>query len=143
MRINGVSLQELKIITNPLGDIYHAQKKSEIGFNGFGEAYFSTIAYNKVKGWKMHKEMQLNLVVPVGIIKFVIYDAREKSQTFGIFEEHLLSLENYKRLSIEPGLWVAFQGMSKGINLLLNIASIEHDPSEAITKNIEEINYDW
>ena len=34
----------------------------------------------------------------------------------------------------------------KGIgdyNILLNIANLEHDPSEAVNIDLEEIRYDW
>ena len=40
-KINNVVLSPLKIIDNPKGDILHGVKCSDIGFGGFGEAYFS------------------------------------------------------------------------------------------------------
>ena len=50
--MDGITLTPLKQIFNPKGNIFHALKKSDIGFNGFGEAYFSTINQNEIKGWK-------------------------------------------------------------------------------------------
>ena len=72
--MDGVVLTPLKQIYHPKGDIFHAMKKSDIGFDGFGEAYFSTINQNDIKGWKKHTKMTLNIVVPVGNIEFVVYD---------------------------------------------------------------------
>ena len=80
--------------------------------------------------------MTLNFVVPSGKVKFVIFDGL-------IFFTEIISEENYKRLTIKPNLWVAFQGLSKDTNLILNIASIEHDPNEAINIDLLEIPYDW
>ena len=40
--------------------------------------------------------MTLNLSVPVGEIKFVLYDDRKNSKTFGEFDEINLSLEELK-----------------------------------------------
>ena len=87
--------------------------------------------------------MTLNLIVPVGKIRFVLFDKRKNSSTIEQFAEITLSLENYKRLTIPPGIWLAFMGVGENQNLLLNIASIEHNPEESDKKNINEIKYKW
>ena len=79
--ISGVTLHTLKHIIVPKGDIYHALKSTDEGYEGFGEAYFSQIEHGQVKGWKRHNRITLNIVVPVGAVKFVIYDDREESVT--------------------------------------------------------------
>ena len=142
--IEGVSLTKLKKIPHPKGDILHCIKKSDIGFNEFGEAYFSRINKGEIKAWKRHFEMYLNLTVPVGEVKFVIYDSRKESQSFNKYFEINLSLENYLRLSISPNLWFGFKGL-KSENLVLNIANIEHNPEEQenIPYDSSIINYDW
>ena len=129
--INEVILTPLRIIPGDSGDVMHALKQNEASFNGFGEAYFSTVQKLTVKGWKKHRNMVLNLIVPSGAIRFVLYDDRTDSKSFQIFQEVILSKENYQRLTVPPGVWMAFQGMSDEKNILLNIASIPHDPSEA------------
>jgi len=129
--IKDVVLTPLRIIENPAGNILHALKQPEASFAGFGEAYFSTVEYDVVKGWKKHTKMVLNVVVPCGCILFVLYDAREGSETRGQFMEVALSKDNYQRLTVPPGLWMAFKGITKELNMLLNIASIPHDPQEA------------
>ncbi len=135
--MDGIILTPLKQIHNPKGNIFHAMKKSDCGFNGFGEAYFSTIYQNDIKGWKKHTEMTLNLIVSVGEIEFVVYNDITKE-----FFNVKLSQDNYKRLTVNPGLWMAFRGLSES-SMLLNIASIEHNPKEAINLDINEIKYDW
>jgi dTDP-4-dehydrorhamnose 3,5-epimerase len=139
--IDGVTLIPLKIIKGDKGNVMHALKSEEESFKTFGEAYFSTIHYNEIKGWKKHHQMILNIVVPVGKIKFVIFDDRKNSSTQNCFFETVLSTENYYRLTLQPGLWMAFKGMNEGLNMLLNIASIPHNPQEAENVPIEAINY--
>ena len=112
-------------------------KRSDIEFSGFGEAYFSTIKKGDIKGWKKHTEMVLNLIVPVGEIKFVIYN--ENTNDFFSIQ---LSRSNYQRLTIKPNLWLAFKGINDE-NMLLNIASIEHNPNESISAELTSINYEW
>ena len=41
--------------------------------------------------------------------------------------------QHYQRLTVPPGIWVAFSGEGPGENIVLNIASIPHDPVEAET----------
>jgi len=133
--MDGVTLTPLKKITHPKGDIFHAMKASDDGFFGFGEAYFSTVNQGEVKGWKKHTEMTLNLVVVTGEIKFVVYDDNS-------FYSVKLSKNNYQRLTVEPGLWLAFKGISVE-NMLLNLASIEHNTNESKNVDMCGFNYDW
>lgn len=135
--MDGVILTSLKQIHNHKGNIFHAMKKSDDGFAGFGEAYFSTINIDDIKGWKKHTRMTLNLIVPIGEIEFVIYDENTKE-----FFSVKLSHNNYQRLTVKPNLWMAFRGVGKH-NMLLNLASIEHDPNEAINLDFKEIPYEW
>jgi len=141
--IEGVLVTPLKRILHEKGDIYHALKRSEDSYSSFGEAYFSSIHFADVKGWKKHSKMVLNLVVPIGAIKFVAYDGRENSTTYQNFFEITISKDNYCRLTIPSGVWLSFQGIAKEFNLLLNLASIEHDPDESVSCDITEIEYSW
>ena len=141
--ISGVILTPLKIIENPLGDIYHGMKSSDIGFNGFHEAYFSTINSEHIKPWKKHLKMTLNLIVPTGKIRFVLYDDRDTSVTKNQFMDVSLSIENYYRLTVPPGIWMSFKGEGKSLNLLLNLANLEHDPSEIIRADVNKFNFNW
>lgn len=134
--MDGVIITPLKQIYNPKGNVSHAMKKSDLGFDGFGEAYFSTIHKNDIKGWKKHTRMTLNLVVPIGEIEFIVHD-EDKNEFLTV----KLSQNNYQRLTVKPNLWMAFKGLGD-YNLLLNLASIEHDPSEAINVDFNSIKYD-
>lgn len=139
--IEGVVLTAPKIIENPLGNIHRAIRASDPGFYGFGECYFTQILQGKTKGWKKHFKMYLNLVVISGSVKFVIYDDRENSPTKNKFMEVVLSKEqNYQRLTVPPGVWMAFHGVGEK-NELMNFAQIEHDPAESVNKDLKDISY--
>ena len=142
MKIDGVSLHPLKHITVPKGDVFHALKSTDEGYCGFGEAYFTQIESGQAKGWKRHNRMTLNLVVIAGKVRFVVYDDREFSPTRGQFEEIVLSpVDNYQRLTLEPGLWMAFYGEAEETSLLMDIIPEPHDPEEASRKALDEIPY--
>ena len=139
---NKVTINE--IIATPLrripvsgGDVLHAMKKSDNGFTGFGESYFSQIESNVVKAWKKHLKMTLNLIVPIGRVRFVFMD------NDGLFREEIIGDGNYVRLTIPPGIWFGFKGDYENTSLILNIANIEHSPEEIERKDISKIKYNW
>ncbi|SVC75138.1 uncharacterized protein METZ01_LOCUS327992 [marine metagenome] len=125
----------MKKITHPKGDVFHAMKASDDGFCGFGEAYFSTVNMGDIKGWKKHSEMTLNLVVVTGEIEFVVYDGDS-------FFNVKLSKDNYQRLTVKPNLWLAFRGIGDE-NILLNLASIEHNSNESENEKLDDFDYNW
>ncbi|MBL79422.1 MAG: dTDP-4-dehydrorhamnose 3,5-epimerase [Nitrosomonadaceae bacterium] len=141
--IEGVVVSPLKIIDVSGGDVLHVLKHDDLGFAGFGEAYFSTINAGEVKAWKRHKKMVTNLVVPVGIIRFVLFDERKGSASCGTYYEIVLSRKNYSRLTIPPMIWFGFQSLGEKMGIVLNIASIKHVAEESEKKEIKEIPYDW
>ena len=141
--INGLKIFHEKIIFHEKGDIYHIIKKNSIGYDNFGEVYSSRIIYNDIKAWKKHNEMICNFVVIHGKIKLVVYDGRENSQTNNIFNEFILSKDNYLRITIPHGLWYGFMGLARTENILLNFSNIIHDPNEQENKEINFLNYNW
>ena len=139
--IKDVLITKLDVIDTPGGSVMHAMKESSVGYSRFGEAYFSQVNHRAVKAWKRHKEMTLNLMVPLGEVRFVLFDDREILSPQ--FQEIIISKNNYCRLTLPPMIWMGFQGLSNGDSMLLNIADIEHDPNEVDRKEIEKINYNW
>ena len=132
---NTIKYISLQKISNPLGDVWHAIKSSDSEYAGFGEAYFSFIEKGKIKGWKKHKKATLNLVVPVGEIKFFAYD-EEQEDKHSKLSSFTLSEENYFRLTVPSGIWLAFKGL-KERNMLLNVSDYSHDPSEVEAIELE------
>jgi dTDP-4-dehydrorhamnose 3,5-epimerase len=122
----------LRQILHPKGDIFHALKSGETDFQGFGEAYFTTIQPGETKGWKKHTRMVMNLIVPVGEVRFDLRDGAGQAHSF------FIGRSNYGRLHVQPGWWTAFTGIGDGLNLILNVASIPHDPDEAVNAPLEQ-----
>jgi len=143
--IDGVLTSPLRRISGPAGDVLHAMKRSAEGFSGFGEAYFSTVHQGAIKSWRCHRIVTMNLVVPVGAVRFVVHDARDDSRTRGRFTELAIgvAIDNYARLTIPSGLWLAFQGIGPGTSVILDIIDREHDPAEAEACDLAAIPYAW
>ena len=135
--MNKIKVTKLPVIESEKGPIMHALKNSDSDFRRFGEIYFSEIYFGKIKGWKRHSRMNMNLIVPEGLVKFVFYDAK-----LNYFEEYEIGTKNYFRITVPSGLWFAFKGLEKR-NLVMNIADIEHDPNESEKKELLDISYNW
>ncbi|GAB0118219.1 WxcM-like domain-containing protein [Acidisoma sp. 7E03] len=124
----GVQVTELRRIPTPDGEVRHGLRREESDFAGFGEVYFSEVLPGHIKGWKRHRLMTMNLVVVQGTVRFLLCNDEAT-------DEVLLSADSmiapYGRLTVAPGLWMAFAGMGAGTNLLMNLASHSHDPAEA------------
>jgi len=141
--LEGMIKTDLNIIATDSGLIYHGLKNIDKGFKEFGEVYFSSLKKGKIRAWKLHKKMTLNLIVPVGKIHLCLFDDRKRSKTFNETFKIILSQNPYFRLTVPPGIWFGFQGVSDGLNLICNVADISHDPNEVLRKDIKEIKMDW
>ena len=71
--LDTIKVKILKIILLPAGNNINIIKKNEMKKWSLEEAYFSKIKFEKIKAWKFHKKMTLNLTVPYGNVKFVFY----------------------------------------------------------------------
>lgn len=130
--IQGICIAPRTIIKDQRGQIIHMIRNDDPEFTGFGEIYFSTVRYNVIKGWHLHKKMTLRYAVVSGIIKLVLYDDRSDSATRGKIMEIIVSRKNYKLIIIPPNIWNAFQGLSKQPAIVANCADLTHDPEEII-----------
>tara|TARA_B100000686_G_scaffold347023_1_gene434827 strand:+ start:384 stop:803 length:420 start_codon:yes stop_codon:yes gene_type:complete len=128
----------LQHISVPGGDVLHGMKATESSFQGFGEAYFSWIEPGVVKAWKRHLQMTMNLIAPVGRVRFVFHDPE-----CGYFREESIGESNYCRLTVPPKIWFGFQGMAAYPSLLLNLASTPHAPEEVERTNKEGFHFCW
>ena len=142
-KIDGVRITKLKRIPTDGGYVMHGLNREEFSFCGFGEVYFSCIEAGKIRGWKKHREMTLNLVVLSGKIRFVLIDGRGKYDPFNTDEVILSPEENCARLTVPPGVWMAFQGIDRQKNMLANIANIKHRPAEADQVSLENFDFVW
>ena len=97
--LEGVEVTPLKKIHHPRGDVYHALKCNEDSFTQFGEAYFTSVHQNDVKGWKQHTKMVMNLVVPIGEVGFYFYN-HEISKGISV----KVGATNYVRVTVQPGI---------------------------------------
>ena len=127
--MEGVDVTPLRRIPVANGDILHIIRASDKTYADFGEAYVSMVHDGRAKGWTKHRRMVLNFVVLHGAVRFLVRDETNLRKCLSV-ELAADDQEKYRRLTVQPGLWVAFEGLRDPTSIVLNIASIAHDPSE-------------
>lgn len=145
-QIAGVVWRPLRVISDDRGAVLHMLRADSPEFTTFGEAYFSELRPQAVKGWKLHLRMTQRLVVPVGRIRFVIFDTRPDSPTLGtVMEVQSGRPDHYGLLTIPPGLWYGFQNVGTCDALIANCADMMHDPAESkgLPLGSREIPFQW
>jgi len=138
MNLDDILITPLARIATTGGDVLHAMKQSDTGYAGFGEAYFSWVAAGAVKAWKRHSRMTMNVIVPMGLVRFVF-----RLDGVDEFRVEKIGRDHYVRLTVPPGIWFGFQGLAEPQSLVLNIANILHDPNEVERLALSDIKYDW
>ena len=107
---------------------------------GLGEVYFSLVEPQIVRAWKLHTRQTGLFAVPMGLVKFVLYDARAASPTLGVIASLELGLpDNFRLLRIPNGVWYGFKCLSASAALICNCADMPHDPEEAQTLPPDDI----
>ncbi len=143
--IEGVVITPLRQFFDERGKVMHMLREDSPVFSRFGEIYFSSTHPGAVKAWHLHKRMTLNYAVIYGEIKFVLFDARRDSRTFGEIQEFFLSTENYCLVTVPPLIWNGFKGVGDKSSIVANCATIAHDPDELerLPPQDPTIPYDW
>ena len=143
--IDGVAVRPLRRIPDERGTVMHMLRADDPHFEKFGEIYFSGVYPGAIKAWHIHREMTLNYAVPVGMIKFVLYDDRQQSPTKGQLMELYLGEHNYALVTVPPMVWNGFKGIGDRMALVANCATLAHTADEISRMDPldNHIPYDW
>ena len=144
--IDGVLVTGLRQVVDERGAVLHHMRSDAPEITTFGECYFSEMIPGAVKAWKGHREQTQHLAVPIGRVRFVIYDDRELSPTNGSLEVVELGRpDHYNRLRIPKGLWYGFTCLSDQPALIANCTDEPHDPTdtELRAEHDPRIPYHW
>ncbi len=143
--IHDVKITPLKIISDNRGKVMHMLRTDSQVFKKFGEIYFSTIYHQSIKGWHLHKESTLNYVCIKGKVKLVLFDNRKESSTKGVYQELILSPEDYFLVTIPPNIWNGFKGLDEAESIIANCLTLPHDEKEIVRKDPfdKSFSYKW
>ncbi len=145
--IDGVEIKNLKIRCDERGMLAEILRRDDKIFKKFGQVYFTTAFPGVVKGWHYHRVQWDHFTCLRGMVKLVLYDAREGSPTRGEINEFFAGLRNPQLVSIPPLVYHGFKCVGEEECLMLNIPSEPYDPKEPDEFRVRwddpSIPYDW
>jgi dTDP-4-dehydrorhamnose 3,5-epimerase len=145
--IQGVTTRRLKMIPDERGSLMEMLRNDWSEFMQFGQVYITAVFPGVVKAWHFHKLQTDFFVCVSGMAKVVLYDAREDSPTKGEIREFFIGALNPLLLTIPPGVYHGFKGISQETTLIVNIPTHTYayeTPDEyRIDPHDNNIPYDW
>lgn len=142
--IEGTVIRPLKKIVDERGYLMEMLRQDWPEFKGFTMSYMSMSYPGVIRAWHGHPRTKQRdtFVVPVGMIKAVVYD-----EATGEVNEHLLGEENPVLLSFDGSKWHGFKCIGTKPCVLINYPDKIYDyknPDEARRPyNDPKIPYDW
>ena len=145
--IDGVKIKQLKVIPDERGRLMEILREDDEIFMRFGQVYLTTGYPGVVKAWHYHKVQNDHFCVVKGMMKVVLYDARDGSPTKGEVNEFFLGEHRPVVLRIPPLVYHGFKTISQEEALLINVSTqvYRHDgPDEfRVHPHENDIPYKW
>lgn len=120
--IAGVVLREIKNVPKANGmltEIFRSDwKMDELAID---QVFQVTLNPKGISAWHTHEVTTDRLFVNQGLIRIVLYDAREDSPTCGVLNEFKLGTIRPGLLVISPKVWHGIQNISESTSALLNL----------------------
>ncbi len=145
--IDGVKVKNLKVICDERGRLMEILRSDDELFIKFGQVYMTTAYPGVVKAWHYHKHQTDNMSVVRGMMKIVLYDDREGSNTRGEVNQFFVGENNPILVSIPEMVYHGFKCISETeamvINVPTNIFDYKQPDEYRIDPHKNTIPYDW
>lgn len=145
--IEGVRIKRLRTIADERGRLMEMLRADDSEFIRFGQVYLTTAYPGVVKAWHYHEKQTDHFVVVKGMMKVVLYDAREDSTTCGEVNEFFMGDFNQMLLQIPPMVYHGFKCISETEAMVVNIPTekynYEHPDEFRVDPYENDIPYDW
>ena len=145
--IEGVVVKKLKVMPDERGRLMEIMRNDDEIFQKFGQVYMTTNYPGVVKAWHYHKIQTDNVTCVHGMLKVVLYDARDNSSTKGEINEFFIGLHNPALISIPPGIYHGWKniGEQEAIAVSVPTETYNYDKPDEYRKPFDdkEIPYNW
>lgn len=144
--IDGVQLREIKNVPKNTGSLVEIVRTEWLGdHTTIAQVFQVTLLPQAISAWHAHEKTRDRLFVNRGLIKIVLYDAREGSPTFGEINEFKLGSIRPALLVVPPKIWHGVQNISEEPSTILNLVdraySYENPDHWRVDVNSPEIPY--
>ena len=145
--IDGVRVKKLRVIPDERGRLMEIFRNDDELFQQFGQVYMTTTYPNVVKAWHYHKIQTDNVTVVKGMLKLVLYDARDGSPTKGEVNEFFVGEHNPLLVQIPNGVYHGWMCISETEAIAVNIPTEpynrENPDEHRLHPHENDIPYEW
>ena len=145
--IDGVKIKQLTVNCDERGKLMEILRNDDEIFSKFGQVYLTTAYLGVVKAWHLHKEQEDMTCCVKGMLKLVLYDARDGSQTKGIINEFFIGESNPLLVKIPPNVYHGFKAIGEETAYVINVVTKPYNHSKPdeyrLPPDTGEIKYDW
>ena len=144
--IDGVRTKQLRTIPDERGRLTEILRCDDELFTKFGQVYMTTAYPGVVKAWHYHMKQTDNFAVVRGMMKIVLYDAREDSPTLGEVNEFFVGDYNPMLVQIPPHVHHGFKCISEHEAIVINVPTEPYNAKEPDEYRFHPHNfipYDW
>jgi len=145
--IDGVKLKKLKVIPDERGRVMELLRSDDEVFQKFGQVYVTTAYPGVVKAWHSHAKQTDYFTCIQGMMKLVLYDARDDSATNGEVNEFFVGVHTPQLVVIPPGVLHGFKCISETEAIVVNCPTevYNRDAPDEIRADAhsKDIPYDW
>ncbi len=145
--IEGVKVKQLRVRCDERGRLAEILRRDEEFFEEFGQVYMTTAYPGVVKAWHYHERQTDHFAAIGGMVKIVLYDARDASPSRGEISEFFAGEHNPILIKIPRLVYHGFKCIGEHEAILINIPTNVYDhghPDEhRIDPHDPSIPYDW
>lgn len=145
--IKDVKTKKLRVIPDERGRLMEILRNDDDLFIRFGQIYMTTTYPSVVKGWHLHRVQVDNIVVVKGMLKLVLYDARDDSSTKGELNEFIIGEHNPLLVQVPNGVYHGWKCISETEAVIINCPTEVYNYTEPDQVNIPpydpRIPYNW
>ena len=145
--IDGVMVKQLRVLPDERGRLMEILREDDEIFMRFGQVYLTTGYPGVVKAWHYHRIQFDHFCVVKGMMKVVLYDARDGSPTKGEVNEFFLGEHRPIVLRIPPLVYHGFKGLGEETAYVINVPTELYNyeaPDEyRLPPDTKQIPYDW
>lgn len=145
--IDGVKVTPRRMIPDERGMLMELFRSDDEDFEQFGQVYMTTAYPGVVKAWHYHKKQTDNFICIRGMMKIVLYDARQDSPTQGMVNEFFMGERNPIRLRIPKDVYHGFKCVSESEAIVINVPTEVYNYAEPdeyrAPAHDKSIPYDW
>jgi dTDP-4-dehydrorhamnose 3,5-epimerase len=145
--IDGVHTKKLTVHADERGRLMEMLRSDDSFFAKFGQVYVTTAYPGVVKAWHYHRLQTDHFVCVHGMMKVVLYDARDGSPTKGLINEFFIGTHNPELVQIPAGVYHGFNCLSDHEAIIINTPTELYNyatPDEyRVPPDTADIPYDW